>query len=106
MLDINLLAELVSIGTLYVFAMVCCGVLYRRYHQPGSPNQAAILGRILAIVASSAGGASLAGGAVGQGLVRVSAELSPSWQHRHGRELPHASFPHLAAPCHCRQHTQ
>jgi hypothetical protein len=28
-LDIGILAELVSVGTLYVFYSVCCGVLYR-----------------------------------------------------------------------------
>ena len=30
--DIEILAELVSIGTLVVFAMVCSGVLFRRVH--------------------------------------------------------------------------
>ncbi|KAL4420141.1 hypothetical protein ABPG77_010357 [Micractinium sp. CCAP 211/92] len=39
-LDIGILAELVSIGTLYVFLMVCSGVLYMRYHQPGSGSSA------------------------------------------------------------------
>lgn len=27
-------------GTLYVFLMVCSGVLYMRYHQPGSGSSA------------------------------------------------------------------
>jgi APA family basic amino acid/polyamine antiporter len=55
LLNIDVLAELVSIGTLYVFAMVCAGVLFRRYHQPGSPYAANILWRIGIMTASSVG---------------------------------------------------
>ncbi|GIL65842.1 hypothetical protein Vafri_19483 [Volvox africanus] len=35
-IEIELLAELVSIGTLVVFCSVCSGVLFRRYHVHGS----------------------------------------------------------------------
>jgi APA family basic amino acid/polyamine antiporter len=35
LVDIGTLAELVSVGTLYVFWAVCCGVAFRRLHQPG-----------------------------------------------------------------------
>lgn len=35
-LDIDVLAELVSVGTLYVFYAVCAGVYYRRCHDAGS----------------------------------------------------------------------
>ena len=55
LLNIDVLAELVSIGTLYVFMSVCCGVLFRRYHPPGSPRGANILGRIGAVAAAAAG---------------------------------------------------
>jgi APA family basic amino acid/polyamine antiporter len=51
-LDIGMLAELVSIGTLYVFLMVCAGTIFNRCHQPGSgsspaPVLAAVAGLIL-----------------------------------------------------------
>ncbi|KAL4458687.1 hypothetical protein ABPG75_013552 [Micractinium tetrahymenae] len=57
-LDIGILAELVSIGTLYVFLMVCSGVLYMRYHQPGSgsspiPILAALAGLVLTAIGFS-----------------------------------------------------
>lgn len=45
--DIGVLAELVSIGTLYVFSMVCGGVLFLRYHQPGSGSSPAPILTIL-----------------------------------------------------------
>ena len=32
LLNVELLATLVSIGTLVTFFLVCCGVLFRRYH--------------------------------------------------------------------------
>jgi APA family basic amino acid/polyamine antiporter len=51
-LDIGVLAELVSIGTLYVFLTVNAGTLYNRYHQRSSgssplPVLAAVLGLVL-----------------------------------------------------------
>ena len=43
-------------GTLYVFIMVCSGVLYMRYHQRGSGSSSApILTRILAMLLASLG---------------------------------------------------
>ncbi|EFN50706.1 hypothetical protein CHLNCDRAFT_7483, partial [Chlorella variabilis] len=51
-LDIGVLAELVSIGTLYVFFTVCAGVLYMRFHQRDSgsspvPVLAALAGLVV-----------------------------------------------------------
>ncbi|MEW5312473.1 MAG: hypothetical protein WDW38_004106 [Sanguina aurantia] len=55
-LDLELLAELVSIGTLVVFAMVCSGVLFRRYTLRGQPEALTpVLLRILAIIMSAVG---------------------------------------------------
>ncbi len=54
LLDINILAELVSVGTLYVFYAVCAGTYYWRCHIPGSNTrpQAALI-RIGALTLSS-----------------------------------------------------
>ncbi|PRW59844.1 transcription elongation factor SPT5-like protein 1 [Chlorella sorokiniana] len=55
LLDIGLLAELVSIGTLYVFICVCSGTLYNRYHQPGSGSSAKpVLAALLAMISMAA----------------------------------------------------
>eukprot|EP00887_Chlorella_sp_A99_P006516 scaffold3.g6516.t1 len=55
-IDISVLAELVSVGTLFVFAMVCAAVVHRRYYQPGrTPSAWPVLLRLLAIVCASAG---------------------------------------------------
>jgi basic amino acid/polyamine antiporter, APA family len=55
LLDISVLAELVSVGTLYVFFAVCAGVLYRRYAEPGEEDGANrdVILRITAITAFS-----------------------------------------------------
>lgn len=56
MFDINLLAELVSIGTLVVFFLVCAGVLHHRYHIHGSgANAAPVIWRMVAVGFSSIG---------------------------------------------------
>ncbi|KAI7841378.1 hypothetical protein COHA_004996 [Chlorella ohadii] len=56
LLDIGVLAELVSIGTLYVFICVCSGTLYNRYHQPGSGSSARpVLAALLAMILLAAG---------------------------------------------------
>jgi APA family basic amino acid/polyamine antiporter len=55
-LDIGVLAELVSIGTLYVFLLVCAGVLFRRYHQRGSGSRPRlVLGAIAGLVLTALG---------------------------------------------------
>lgn len=61
-LDIHLLAELVSIGTLYVFYVVCAGVVYRRYKTTAASREdkeegewKRIGGRLAAITLSSMG---------------------------------------------------
>ena len=52
--DIEVLAELVSIGTLVVFAMVCSGVLFRRYWGRGVGEPVRPVGlRIIALCAVS-----------------------------------------------------
>ncbi len=52
--EIEVLAELVSIGTLFVFFMVCSGVLYRRYHITGAGQPAGpVLWRLLAVALAS-----------------------------------------------------
>lgn len=49
-----MLAELVSIGTLVVFAMVCAGVLFRRYHVRGEGDALRpVLLRLLALILTS-----------------------------------------------------
>ena len=55
LVDIGVLAELVSIGTLYVFFLVCCGVLFRRYHLRGDRNGALVGGCLAALTAASVG---------------------------------------------------
>ncbi|KAG2487845.1 hypothetical protein HYH03_013562 [Edaphochlamys debaryana] len=55
-IDIELLAELVSIGTLVVFCSVCAGVLFRRYHVHGSGEPLRpVLSRLGAVVAAAVG---------------------------------------------------
>ncbi|GLC37891.1 hypothetical protein PLESTM_000660300 [Pleodorina starrii] len=55
-IDIELLAELVSIGTLVVFCSVCSGVLFRRYHVHGSGEPLRPLGlRLGGVVLASVG---------------------------------------------------
>ncbi|KAG2448496.1 hypothetical protein HYH02_006387 [Chlamydomonas schloesseri] len=50
-IEIELLAELVSIGTLVVFCSVCAGVLFRRYHVHGSGEPLRpVLGRLGGVV--------------------------------------------------------
>eukprot|EP00198_Chlamydomonas_reinhardtii_P000349 XP_001689684.1 cationic amino acid transporter 2 [Chlamydomonas reinhardtii] len=53
-IEIELLAELVSIGTLVVFCSVCAGVLFRRYyvHGSGEPLRP-VLGRLGGVVAAA-----------------------------------------------------
>ena len=60
LVDIGVLAELVSIGTLYVFFLVCCGVLFRRYHVRGDRRSGALVGAGLAGVTAASVGASAA----------------------------------------------
>ncbi|KAJ9530885.1 hypothetical protein QJQ45_028830, partial [Haematococcus lacustris] len=50
-LDIEVLSELVSIGALVVFTMVCAGVLFRRYHVRGLGDSARPVGLRLAGIA-------------------------------------------------------
>lgn len=54
-LDINILAELVSVGTLYVFYAVCAGVYFRRCHVPGTNQEWPALACIGMLTAASAG---------------------------------------------------
>ena len=54
-LDINILAELVSVGTLYVFYAVCAGVYFRRCHVPGTNQAWPALSCIGAITVASIG---------------------------------------------------
>jgi APA family basic amino acid/polyamine antiporter len=52
--DIEILSELVSIGTLVVFAMICCGVVFRRYYVRGQGGSLKPVGlRIGGIIISS-----------------------------------------------------
>lgn len=53
LLDINVLAELVSVGTLYVFYAVCAGVYFRRCHLPGTTAPGPALARLGALTAAS-----------------------------------------------------
>ena len=55
LVDINALAQLVSIGTLFVFYMVDAGVLVRRYYEPGSGNWRALAARFAAMLAFNLG---------------------------------------------------
>lgn len=48
LVDINALAQLVSIGTLFVFYMVSAGVLQRRYYEPGSLKIWPLFSRLIA----------------------------------------------------------
>lgn len=55
-LDINVLAELVSVGTLYVFYSVCAGVIFRRFYFPSpgsSPKR--VLVKIAAVTVTAMG---------------------------------------------------
>ena len=52
-LDINILAELVSVGTLYVFYAVCAGTYFWRCHLPGSTMPQPALARLGALTLSS-----------------------------------------------------
>ncbi|KAL6751059.1 amino acid permease-domain-containing protein [Haematococcus lacustris] len=53
-LDIEVLSELVSIGALVVFTMVCAGVLFRRYHVRGLGDSARPVGlRLVGIALTS-----------------------------------------------------
>jgi APA family basic amino acid/polyamine antiporter len=52
--EIQLLAEMVSAGTLYVFWAVTCGVVFRRCHRAGEPGGARVLRRLGALTAASA----------------------------------------------------
>ncbi|KXZ55292.1 hypothetical protein GPECTOR_3g428 [Gonium pectorale] len=55
-IDIELLAELVSIGTLVVFCSVCAGVLFRRYHVHGSGQpMRPVLSRLGGVVLAAIG---------------------------------------------------
>lgn len=54
-LDINTLAELVSVGTLYVFCTVCAATILRRCHISGEGSPFPVLWRLAAAVMSAAG---------------------------------------------------
>ncbi|CAD7698531.1 unnamed protein product [Ostreobium quekettii] len=55
LLNIDFLASMVSMGTLCVLAMVCCGSLWRQYFQPGCDIPVApILTRLLLLVVTAA----------------------------------------------------
>ena len=45
LVDLESLAQLVSIGTLFVFFCVCCGCLRRRYYEPGKNSMAPFVWR-------------------------------------------------------------
>ena len=62
--DIEALADLVSIGTLFVAVVVAGGILMRRYTMPEQARRAPVHWRLLALVAASLG-FSTAAGAVG-----------------------------------------
>eukprot|EP00884_Botryococcus_braunii_P001078 jgi/Botrbrau1/10971/Bobra.0383s0025.1 len=55
LVDLEVLAELVSIGTLFVFSMLSAGVLWRRYHNPERPTWTAIPLRLAALALFSLG---------------------------------------------------
>ncbi len=55
LVDINALAQLVSIGTLFVFYMVDAGVLVRRFYEPGSGNWRALAARFAAMLGFNLG---------------------------------------------------
>lgn len=59
LVDIKALAQLVSIGTLFVFFMVAYGVLQRRFYVPGSGDIWPLLSRVLAMVVFTIGAHSL-----------------------------------------------
>ena len=52
-LDINILAELVSVGTLYVFYAVCAGVFFWRCHVPGRTDSRPALLRLASLTITS-----------------------------------------------------
>jgi APA family basic amino acid/polyamine antiporter len=53
LLDINILAELVSVGTLYVFYAVCAGTYFWRCHLPGTTRPQPALAGLGALTVSS-----------------------------------------------------
>lgn len=54
-MDLEVLAELVSIGTLFVFSMVSAGVIWRRYHDPERPTWTGAPIRLAAVATFSLG---------------------------------------------------
>ena len=57
-LDISTLAELVSVGTLYVFCTVCAAVVYRRCHIHGEGSPTPVIWRLAASILTAAGASS------------------------------------------------
>ncbi len=55
LVDLEVLAELVSIGTLFVFCMVAAGVLWRRYNDPEHFSVTGIPVRLAGIAVFSLG---------------------------------------------------
>ena len=87
LVDINALAQLVSIGTLFCFYMVDLGVLVRRYHTPASDDWRPLAVRCAAMLLFNIG--------AGRPLIRppsrkprpVASSISPgvlSTLHPHG----------------------
>lgn len=64
LVDLETLAELVSIGTLFVFFCVCAGLIWRRYCGSGTTNDStqhapAVAKRLGVIIAASFGACQL-----------------------------------------------
>ena len=56
MVDIESLAQLVSIGTLFVFFCVCAGCLRRRYYEAGRSAPGPLITRCVVITLFNLGG--------------------------------------------------
>ena len=69
--DIEALADLVSIGTLFVAVVVAGGILMRRYTMPEQARRAPVHWRLLALVAASLGFSTTAGAAGPDGRTPV-----------------------------------
>lgn len=72
LLDIETLASMVSVGTLFVLCMVCSAVLWRAHYQPSVPRSASVCGGLLGTIFLTSIGEGITSHAQGPGWIQCS----------------------------------